>query len=110
MEDELTELQRLFPGARAYEEGGVHYYLLPNLRLPVGCTPTTVDALLCPILQDGYPSRLYFAQRRAGPVERNWNAQQRHILGRTWEAFSWDNVRGRRLADLVLAHVRGLLP
>lgn len=109
LSDALAALERQFPGAKRYQEGGMTFYFIPRLRLPAGCIPEQVDALLCPTARDGYPSRLFFAERVQGPAPRNWNGDS-HILGRRWYAFSWADIQGLPLVDLVLAHVRALLP
>lgn len=108
-DDELVELQRRYPGSKCCEEGGTSFYFIPDLPLPPGCTPASTDALLCPTARDGYPSRLYFAERVQSPAALNWNMQPR-VFEQTWHAFSWSNVPDLPLADLVLAYVRALLP
>lgn len=108
--DELIGLQRQFPGAKQYHEGGTTFYFIPSLAMPPGCTPEHTDVLLCPTARDGYPSRLFFAIRVEGPAARNWNGGDSHILGRQWYAFSWTDIQGLPLVDLVLSHVRALLP
>lgn len=108
MDDQLAELRELVPRVQRAVEGGVPFYLLPDLSLPLGCTPEKVDALLCPTPRDGYPSRLFFAQRIISPASRNWNGAAR-ILERNWFAFSWKvEVPNLRLAQLVLAHLKAL--
>ncbi len=107
--DKLAELQRQFPGAKQCQEGGTTFYFIPSLHMPPGCIPQHTDVLLCPTARDGYSSRLFFAARVQGPVPRNWNGDS-HILGRQWYAFSWSDIQGLPLVDLVLAHVRALLP
>ena len=69
-EDQIEELLRIYPDAKQSTEGGVTYFLLPQLEMPPGCTPERVDALLCPTHRDGYESRLFFAKKvegRPGP-------------------------------------------
>src|SRR5690348_15146415 len=95
-DEELAALQRTYPGSKRCEEGGTTFYFIPNLPLPEGCTPCSTDALLCPSQRDGYPSRLYFAERVQGPVALNWNTTCR-ILERNWTAFSWQAVPARSL-------------
>ncbi len=107
--DAFSELQRQFPGAKQCQEGGTIFYFIPSLRLPAGCVPEQTDALLCPTARDGYPSRLFFAVRVEGPEVRNWNGNS-YILSRQWYAFSWADIQGLSLVDLVFAHVRALLP
>ena len=104
-EEQVSELNRLFPGVQACEEGGTTFLLIPNLKLPDGCKPEAVDALFCPTARDGYTSRLFFAEKvKAGP---NWNGAAR-VLERNWFAFSWKVAEGLRLAQMVAEHLRGL--
>lgn len=111
-DEEVAELQRRYPGSTRCEEGGTTFYFIPELPLPQGCSPTTVDALLCPTPRDGYPSRLFFAeqvQTPPKPTPLNWNGTPR-ILERNWHAFSWLDVPALPLVDLVQAYTRALLP
>lgn len=106
--DQLEELRLLHQDARCAEEGGVTYVLLSNLSLPGGCTPPTIDALLCPSPRDGYDSRLFFASQIQTPSPRNWNGTFR-ILDRNWYAFSWRlSSAGLRIAQVLAMHLRTL--
>lgn len=103
--DEIAELKELCPEVRLCDEGGITYFLLPQLHLPTGCTPAQIDALLCPTPRDGYTSRLFFAQQVASPRGRNWNFNQR-ILEHNWHAISWQIPAGcLRLAQMVMIHL-----
>jgi hypothetical protein len=104
--DQVEELKLLCPGVSQVEEAGRTYFLLPGLNLPEGCSPSRTDALLCPSDRDGYPSRLFFAERVRGKVERNWNADGVRIAERNWFAFSWKTSPNLRLAQMVAAHMR----
>lgn len=104
-DDEVAELKQLFSGIQAAKEGGITYVLLPNAKLPSGCTPEVIDLLLCPAERDGYPSRLYFSQQIASPKSLNWNGNTR-VLERNWFAYSWKVAQGIRLAQMVLAHLQ----
>lgn len=106
--DQIEELKALADGVSAGEEGGFAYLLLPSLQLPTGCSPEKIDALLCPMPRDGYPSRLFFASQITSSEQRNWNATGVRILKRNWYAFSWTVPIGLRLAQLVGAHLKGL--
>ena len=106
--DQLEELKTLFDGVSSAEEGGFAYFLLPSLQLPPGCSSEKVDALLCPMQRDGYPSRLFFQAQIRSREQRNWNATGVRILERNWYAFSWTVPTGLRLAQLVGAHLKGL--
>ena len=100
--EELAELVRLFSEIRSADEAGVTYYLLPNLQLPPGCNPASVDALLCPSPLDGYESRLFYALQVKGGPPRNWHVQGRRILERNWYAFSWKTCSGLRAVQMIL--------
>jgi len=104
-----SEIELPTPGAQMFVEGGVHYIFFPGLPMPVGCSPTTVDALLCLDSVAGYSSRLYFAQQIAKDgTALNWNGST-HILGRNWVAYSWKDVSGSQHPMGVLsAHLDAL--
>lgn len=105
--DQIAELVRLFPETQCADDGGATYFLISKLELPAGCTPPTVDVLLCPSPLDGYESRLFFAQEVKSGSARNWHVQGRRILERNWCAFSWKTRPGLRLVQMVLAHLDG---
>ena len=112
IDDQVCELARAFPDARAAPEGGVTFYLLPSVTLPAHCQPRTVDLLLCPSQRDGYETRLFLSQqvqRPPHPDEKkrhNWNGHAR-ILERNWHALSWQipGVLRMRLLQMVLCHL-----
>ena len=106
-DDQLSELKRFFPEVLAAQEGGITYLLLPATPMPDGCTPASVDILLCPSERDGYPSRLYFAERVQCATNLNWNGNCR-VLERNWSAYSWKVETGIRLLQMVQAHLRAL--
>jgi hypothetical protein len=107
--DQLDELKQLHGDVLRAEEGGFTLLFLPQLALPETCTPSRVDALLCPMPRDGYSSRLFFAEKPSSPRSLNWNGTAR-ILERNWYAFSWrfEASGTLRLAQLVQMHLRGL--
>lgn len=106
--DPIEELKKLFGIVLRSEESGKTYFLIPQLAMPDGCTPARTDVLLCPSERDGYPSRLFFAERVACKGTPNWTTVVR-ILERTWHAFSWRVPQtDLRPAQLVLAHLKGL--
>lgn len=108
-ESEIEELKHYCSAVSAASEAGCTFYLLEGLKLPPSCKPACVDALLCPTQRDGYPSRLYFAERVATPVVRNWNGQVR-VLERNWYAFSWRvNTPNLRPAQMVSHHLRAFV-
>lgn len=105
-DDQVAELKQLCPEVQCCDEGGSTYLLLPGLRLPPGCSPTSVDALFCPTTREGYASRLFFAERIAHSSPLNWNATRVRILDRNWDAFSWKVSEEPRLIKMVAAHLR----
>jgi hypothetical protein len=107
-EGEVRELDPLCNGAKEYGEFGSIYILLPQLRLPGGCSPNVVDALLCLSQRDGYPTRLFFAQPVGSRNGLNWNAQNVAILQRTWFAYSWNYVASGRPIEVLAQHLRAL--
>ncbi len=107
--DEVEELKSIYGPVLEASEGGNSYLLLPQLTLPDGCLPARVDSLLCPHPQDGYSSRLFFAEKPGCPSSPKWNGQAR-LLERNWFAFSWriNSPSPLRLAQMVQGHLRGL--
>ena len=111
-DDEFAEVLAICPDAAQHAEGGRAYVYLPRLRLPDGCEPPFVDALLWPEPGDGYNSRLYFAGqvRPAGignTAALNWNGSVM-ILERTWYAHSWRTPPTMRAAQMIAVHLRSL--
>lgn len=110
--DQIEELKDLFPGVQRCDEGNLTYFLLPNVALPEGCVPGRTDLLLCPMFRDGYPSRLFFAERVSTPANLNWNNNSYRILERNWQAYSWmanqEDQNNLRLAQMVALHMGGL--
>lgn len=105
-DDELRELLRQYPELEEGTEAGITYYIIPSLRLPEGCTPDRVDALLCPKGRDGYSSRLFLERAVTCQAARNWNASNVRILERNWFAVSWRvSAPNLRLAQLLAAHL-----
>ncbi len=113
VDNQFGELLEICSGATQHQEGGRSYVLLPGLRLPEGCEPFEVGALLCPEPHDGYSSRLYFAVqvRPAGKENTtalNWNANSVRILEKNWHAHSWRTPAGLRLAQMLTIHLKAL--
>jgi hypothetical protein len=76
------------------------------LKLPGGCNPGVLDALMALHQHSGYPTRLFLAQRVQGRGQ-NWTVH--HVLGRTWHTWSWNYVKAdRRPAEVLAEHLRGL--
>ncbi len=115
-QEHINELNKCCAGGvEEHVELGISYILLPALRLPAGCAPNPVDALICLGHRDGYPTRLFFSgrverpPRVAGEAALNWNASDVVILERKWFAYSWKDVTydGRPL-EVLLDHMKAL--
>jgi hypothetical protein len=105
--DQLQELKSTFPGIATAEEGSVPFVLFPELLLPSGSLPERVRALLCPTQRDGYPSRLFLAQKvQHKGTGHNWNADGVVILGQRWWAVSWMVSDGQRLINMIATTFR----
>jgi hypothetical protein len=103
---DIEELKAIAPSLRAADEGGYSFILIEKLKMPANCKPPEVDALLCPMLKDGYQSRLYLSEKLAGcNAALNWNATVR-ILGRTWYGISWQTPAGLKLKEMLLVHLK----
>jgi hypothetical protein len=107
-DDEIAELQKLARRIQLFNEGGTPFFLLEGMTLPDGCSPPTMDSLLCPVGRDGYTSRLYFAeQAKSTRGQPNWTGGPFRIIERNWLAYSWNPQRSDlRLAQLVANHLR----
>ncbi len=102
----LDEIRPLCRSINRFDEGGTTYVLLEALALPEGCVPSLVDALLCPSGRDGYPSRLFLAEKVSGRGSPNWTGEAR-LIERNWHAYSWKvDVPGLTLAQLIANHLR----
>lgn len=106
-EDHISELNRIYPNAQMAQEGGLTFFLLPDIELPDGCNPKRVDALFCPMPRDGYTSRLFFSERIGSCNNPNWNGNAR-ILDRTWFAISWKISVNQRLVQMIRSHLDAL--
>jgi len=62
-QDQIDELKTCHPEIAAVEDGGTEFILIRNLKLPDGCNPQVVDALLCPSPRSGYSSRLFLSSQ-----------------------------------------------
>lgn len=106
-----NEIEELRPYCRALSlasEGEVPFFHLEALRLPYGCSPSTCDALLCPVDRDGYPSRLYLSSRVQSPFTAGWNINNARILERDWFVYSWRiTLPNPTLADMLRGHLTG---
>lgn len=110
--DEIEELKLFNPSIGLAEEGGRAYIRIEGLRLPSGCQPDSVTALLCPSDHSGYTSRLFLSQQIAHKGRgTNWNAAGIVILGQQWWAVSWKIApANRRLLGKLQAHLGAFTP
>jgi hypothetical protein len=104
---QLSELRTVCPEADAIQEGGVTYIYFPRLRLPVGCEPPEVEALLRPEPgPDGYTTRLFFShpfQSKGAELDRSSDLRQSlaHILIQQWPS-------NLRLIEILANHLQVL--
>jgi len=109
--EELDGLQPLCAGAKVMTESDSVYIFLPALKLPIGCSPREVDALLrlkSPLVD--YPTRLFFHVQVTCPKHLNWNSPNVSILQRNWFAYSWRDIPADRPPiELVAEHLRALV-
>jgi hypothetical protein len=109
---QIDELKRVFKGLMVGSEGSIPYFLLPNITLPAHCAPGVVDGLLCPLVQNGYQSRMYYSHQVNRPAHPDptkrlaWGGGIR-ILERNWHVLSWQVHGGTsmRLLQMALAHL-----
>jgi len=106
--EHMEELRAVCPGAKQALESGVDFVLLPELKLPEGCSPGQADALLCLGPRDGYENRLFFSQQINSRTARNWNGQNVRILEQNWFAYSWRAPAGLRPIETLIAHLQAL--
>ncbi len=105
-QDQIDEITPLSRSVREIQQGEAPFLLLDRLRLPPGCDPAEVDALLALHPRDGYPSRLYLEapMRHRGS---NWTTV--YLLDRTWHTWSWKDVSAQqRVAQVLAGHLRAL--
>jgi hypothetical protein len=110
---QLEEMKATFGNSlTSVSDAGVEYVLIPSLKLPDGCVPAEVEALLCPTPRDGYESRLFFSvlihPGHPSGIALNWNANGVRIAERVWHAYSWKVATGLRLTQAVAAHLKAL--
>ena len=103
---QLDELLALCHAAEELQESGLPFLYLRVLRLPQGCVPAEVDALLCIHKRDGYDSRLYLSS----PISHrgsNWSTT--YLFDRRWHTWSWQGVSAQQRPIQVLAgHLKAL--
>ena len=108
--EQLEELKSAFgPEVSVQSEVNVEFIRIPGLKMPQGCVPERTDALLCPTHYCGYDSRLFLKDRVHSPGTPNWQPSC-FLLGAQWHVFSYQGVRHPSLREMVLLHLRGLMP
>lgn len=102
--DEIRKIREISSSVASATDGGITFLLIEGLRLPEKCTPKVVNALLCPVLKDGYSSRLYFELIPQGIQPLNWNGNL-WLLDKNWHAFSWQTSPGQKLFEMIVEHL-----
>jgi hypothetical protein len=104
--EHLQHINLIYPGATSMSEAGHDYIHVPSLRLPEGCTPSKVEALLWMTGNGNYPTRLFLTQIIPGRGA-NWTTHT--VLGRTWYTWSWKDIpTSLRPIEALAEHLRGL--
>jgi hypothetical protein len=107
-QEQIKELKRFYEGLKVVQDGEVEFIFISPLRLPPGCSPASVDGLLCPAPRNGYTTRLFLSAKVAhmGPGQ-NWNGDGVIIADRKWWAVSWKtNQEKLTLLGMVIAHLQ----
>jgi len=107
--DQRVALEAVCDSVGVCAVGSIEYHLLTGLRLP-GCRPEKVDAMLCMGEREGYPTRLFLAERVVPmkPYALNWNAQTFRILERNWHVYSWKVPQGLSPIETLDEHLKPL--
>lgn len=101
--EELAEVTAVCPKAAYVTEGAHQLVDLPGLKIPVGDTIETRDALLSLGPHTGYESRLYLS----APISnrgQNWTTHT--VLGRPWHTPSWRHVQPGRPIEMLQQHLK----
>jgi hypothetical protein len=106
----VATLHSVCPDAKLLFENGKPLIFLPRLKIRVGSTIKTIDALLCPSEHSGYMTRLFLAE----PISEcqsikgqpaNWSVHQ--LLSKMWHTWSWQNVPADLpILQILIAHVK----
>lgn len=103
-EEWQQEFIAVFPNAKFLHEGGFYYIYISELKLPQGCIPEAIPALLCISPKDGYDSRLYLPQKINGSVSRNWNSDL-YLLDSIWHSISWRTQPGLSYLEMLMVNL-----
>lgn len=111
-EDQLKSLIDIYPKANLVTENSTQFVYLPELKIAVGDSIKTLNALLCPSPHSGYSTRLFLSEQitewpTIGSQPANWSAHT--ILSKTWHTWSWQGVsESLPLVQMLLAHLGAL--
>lgn len=95
--------------ASPFDEGGITYLQIKDLKVPLQTETKVMDAVLCPTTYGGYATRLFLAENLNGlaPKTANWGSFP--IAGRTWYSWSWQGVAPTlSLTQMVVTHLQAL--
>ncbi len=104
--EQLEDLKQLGLTVSVASEGGYAYVLVEKLKMPDGCNPNEVDALICNSMRDNYHSSLFLSSHIQGCPPLNWNRQNVRILDRNWFAISWQTQPNLSLTDILVNHLK----
>lgn len=105
---ELVPIARLCAGrVRYFEEGGLKYIHMEELRFLVRGEEKHMDALLCLNWRNNtYPTRLFLAANLG--LGLNWH-ESAYLIGRHWFTWSWKDVPANQPPISILAnHLKAL--
>jgi hypothetical protein len=107
---ELEELLLVCDEVLEHYEKGIRYLHLKGLRLPEGCQPSLINALLCLGARDGYPTRLFVSEQIVSAKSRARNWGPFRVLASTWHCWSWKDVAAsQRPGEILAAHLRAFI-
>lgn len=99
-----SEFLELLPNSKFIQEGGFNYVFIPEMKLPEGCNPKIVKAMLCITPRDGYDSRLFLSEKVDGCPQRNWNSSI-YIVDSTWHGISWKTAPGLTYIEMLMVNL-----
>ena len=71
-ESQLAELSQLCAGVEVHTEGTYVFVLLRELQFQHKDTLIKMDVLICPQKHDGYPTRIFLAEKLDANGTANW--------------------------------------
>ena len=104
--EKLQVLQKYFPQAEPFTEGGLMGAFLPGLMVDTPSGVVQFDAVLFPHAHSsGYMTRLFTDRPITAPNAKNWNPH--NLGGRTWYACSWQGVEAHLpWVEILANHLR----